>query len=280
MAKTDKNMTEHTYKLEIVADNAYRIDLIELPNATDEEIDDGFENQEVWTELVSGTNCLFTRQEDFVEAVENEDFSWYGEEHEEGIRKLVEMMGDSSVDDGYYYPDAEEDFYIVVTDEDGEEVATIDSSDIKTICCEQGYGGCSFNNFEDEEAAEKEFAPMFKDITNHAYYVPNPKYTDWFWLSVSHGKMCDRPTFDLTTKGEFDPKKLIVKKSMVEETLKGLDSFEMITGVIYDRVELDYEDGGADTNDGHNYFIKNNKEQPAFPVAVYDMNNYSKAVDE
>ncbi len=271
-------MTEHTYKLEIVADNAYRIDLIELPNATDEEIDDGFENQENWTEIVGYTNCLYTQQEDLVEAVENEDFSRYGDEYEDDVRKLVEMMGDSNVDDGVYYPDAEEDFYIVVTDEDGEEVATIDSSDIKTICCEQGYSGCSFNNFEDEESAEKEFAPMFKDITDHAYRVPQD--TDWFWLSISHGEMYEKPTFNLTTKGEFDPKKLIVKKSMVEETLKGLDSFEMITGVIYDRVELDYEDGGADTNDGHNYFIKNNKEQPTFPVAVYDMNNYSKAVDE
>lgn len=281
-SKKENEEPLQTYLFRIDADSLYRIDVLELENADDDIIEEGFENQETWTEVVNNTQCLFTRVEDL-----NDEDSWDSEPDEfvEAFPKLLDMIGDSDVHTGNVFPDAEEDFKVVVLNEDEEEIKTIDGSDIKTFSmCEDGYGYPDGDKIDDIDIEDNATRKLTKEFLKKNGLGPHVICDDfglykegWTWVNVEHGEPNDAPIYELKTRGKFDPKKLLLKKVRVEEAFAGLKSIDVITDMIYDGERLEcYNRGDVMYDDVTNFFIKRDSED-VFPSAVYDMTNYEKS---
>lgn len=279
----DNDVKEKTYYLRVVAENFYRFDVIGLENADDDVINEDFEDEEGWTDIVGGTQCLYTRFEDLENAVNDDDYDYFDDD-EDGVRKIMEMVGDKCQGDVgtfAHYPDANEDFSFVVLDENEDEIETIDGADILAIECEQGYTGLSVDDDNDEQiiANYKGKNQVEEDFANHVYETPED--TDWYWLNVQRGPACDEyPVYELKIKGEFDASKLMVKKARIEEVLRGQMSRDVISEIIYDGQVLElYQGTDIDAEECTNLFIKKDSDDSSYSLAVYDMTNKEQDID-
>lgn len=279
----ENNAEERTYYLRVVAENFHRFDVLGLENADDDAINEDFENEEGWTDIVGGTQCLYTRFEDLENAVNDEDYDYFDDD-DDGVKKIMEMVGDKCQGDVgtfAHYPDANGDFSFVVLDENEDEIETIDGSDILAIECEQGYSGLSVDDDNDEQliADYRAKNQVEENFTNHVYEVPED--TDWYWLNVQRGPACDEyPVYELKIKGEFDSSKLMVKKARIEEVLRGQMSREVISEIIYDGQVLElYQDTDIDAEECTNFFIKRDSDDSSYSLAVYDMTNKEQDID-
>lgn len=280
-SKKENEEPLQTYLLRIEADNLYRIDVLRLKNADDDIIEEGFENQETWTEVVGDTQCLYTRVEDLND---EDSCDMEPEEFVEAFPKLIDMIGDGGVCDSFYFPDAEEDFKVVVLNEDDEKIKTLDSSDIKSFSVEEGYGYPDGDEIDEDVIEDNVTRKLTKEFLKKnglgPHVICNEFYLckeGWTWVTISRGEQDGYPVYELETRGKFDPKKLLVKKVRVEEAFAGLKSIDVITDIIYDGERLDrLYYGCALHDDVTNFFIKRDSEE-VFASAVYDMTNYEKS---
>lgn len=267
-----------TYHLCIESERFYRIDKLELPNASDEEIENGFDNNDSWTDIVGETQLLYTRTEDLFNAINDDDYSYF-EDDEEGVKKITDMIGDCIVDTSSYYPNACEDFRIKILNEDNKVIDVVEGEDIPSVRFEEGY------KYDPETAGDDNTYELMKKYFEKNNTEEGDRCNDfniltegWTWVNIQNCEPDEYPVYELQIKGDFDANKLSVKKVLLEETINGMSSIEAITRVLYDGEELkEYEGGSTLSEEGTNYFIKRESEELLFPIAIYDFTNKEKA---
>ena len=273
-----------TYHLRIESNLFYRVDVLELPKAKDAEIEDGYENDEGWTDFVGNTQMLYTRIEDFENAINEDDYGLVGngeDGDEESVKKIMEMVDVSTVNDGLYFPDADEEFRIVLMNEDDEEIETIEGEDIPLIRFEEGY------KYSDSLIEEEDDYQQKKDYIDKNNIDVNSRCNDfslcvggWSWVNViQNSEMDEYPVYELKTADNFDSSKLSVKKVLLEEPVMGLMGFEAVTEILYDGKRIDEQCGWASpssNDDSTNFFVKR-ESSDELPIVVYDFTNKEKA---
>ena len=263
-------MEEKTFYVSIEADRFYHIRTIKLAGELDDVIEEGFENQEEWTDIVGDTSDLC-----HLDSLEGDIESGFLDYDPDSAQKLFDMIkGDEYYSE--YYADAEEGFRIVILDENQEEIYAVDSCDIPYISFEDSYDYyCDKIDDSDEEE--------YKEYVDKNGIDPNSMCKDlgfeqegWIWANVRYCEMHSGPTYRLQIQGDFDINKLSWKKVCVEEALNGLMYLEAATRILYDGKELElFEEAEEWRADGTNFFIKRKKDAP-YPEKVYDMTNKEK----
>lgn len=259
-----------TYYLRIRANKMYRMDTINLEKATDKNVQTAFEEQDFWTDIIGETTNLYTQKEDI-----DSEFV-FGYDEKEAI-KLGKIIGNNDVNCGNYLPDANEDFSLVLLDENENELQTIDSSSLLSFDAEQGYTIPMDEDEENYQLIQDYFEKngICKDERNHAF--PNSEANKWFWLNLQECDMETFPVLRLETKGQIDISKLGLKKVLVEEALHGIQSINVITSVLYNGQLLAIEEtGSTESETATNYLIKADPEGN-LSSRVLDITNYEEA---
>ena len=267
-----------TYRLRIEADSFYEIHEIGLENAEDNVIEEGFENGENWVELVGNTYTGCGRVLDW-----KQDIGEYDEEDVESVEPILNMIDDEDIesagDRGPVFADAEENFRIVVLDDDDEKIDTIDGSDIRLFEVHEGYNPCV--DFIEDDATRQMASDylMKNDLLDKR--CSDFFYKDgWSWVNIIKGEICgDYPAFTLETNGEFDPDKLMIIKNYAYDL--GDNSISAITGIIYDGEQLEQdEEGEVEPSEGQSFDLFINRDNPtidAAPNAIFNMSTMEKA---
>lgn len=274
-----------TYKLRIESESLYQIWVGGLENADEKVIEEGFENEENWVDLVGNTLTLGMQMGEWKEKIGD---NWYDEDTTEAVETILDMVEDGEIDAGVdntgCFPDAEEDFQIVVLDEDDEEIDTIDSSDIKMFEVHDGH------NYRVDFVEDDVTRQMARDYLIKSNQVDTRcddfdlYHEGWTWVNVQHGETFTYPEYEIEINGEFDPDKLLIMKNVVYDSL-GDYSIEAVTKIIYDGKELEelgeeIEQGEFTPSEGQtiNLFIKReNPSEEASPDVAYNMSTLEKA---
>lgn len=259
----------HTYYLRISAPVLWRFDTIDLANVDDDIIQKAFEEEYDWTNMVGRTSNLYMKKEDM-------DSGDVWDYDEDTVEELKNIIGDNTVQDGSYLPDAEESFSIVVMDENEEELDTIDSDDVISFSVEatEPFSLGNYNEGEPEHEAAKQYMEKNNISEGDIETVfPTAKPESWYWLNIQKCGLDEPAILKLCIPDEFDPSKLSFKKTIVEEAIDGFDSIEVISAILYDGkiIEYDSKTFGAEYN-STNYIIKM-EDSGHFPEKVYDMTN-------
>lgn len=306
-APATKDVEMKTYRLQIRG-NYIRVDSIELPYAIDEEIENGYRDADSWADLVGETECLYTRVQHLVEAINGEDYSWLNDD-EEGTKTIANMIGnglrtdagcyddekkknikgngeDHSVSDGNYYVSADEEFQIVVMDEDDEEIETIDGTSIPSIVFKDGCKYKDKLSDESEDSYQQKIDILKKNgidgnIVQHSDIRPYRATEGWYWINIQHGEYEEYPTTcELQINGDFDASKLSIMKVLVSEAVKNLSHFAIADCFLYDGEIVGIDDEGYEGySSATNIFVKyaKNKDGNVEPIIAYDFTNREKA---
>lgn len=252
----------------------WRFDTIRLENADDEEIANGFENQDGWTSIVSEANDLYNDVDNLSNGDAPDDWN------EEDIQMLSNMIGNNEVCENIYMPDdSDGGVTLVIKNENGDEIETIDCSDIMSFGTEQG---CDlwleeFEGEDEYELVKSYFEKNGKDPDFCHHVFPMPGKGEWYWLNVLCCDFSDGcPTYKVEVMGEFDSSKLAVVRSLVEESLNGMMGIDVITDILYDGKSVEGEEYGIPdcVDSATNFFIKN--DDGVNPEKVYDMTNHEE----
>ncbi len=257
------------YILELEA-HTISISVVELENADDEQVQDGFEEEEAWTDIVKDTDNLYAKLDDM-----DENPDWFDDE--DALNTLKEMRGEGRSRSTRYMADCNEDITIRVKDEDENEIATIDGSEVGMLQFEQGYDTPEDTEWDEDDEEEMAKKKLIEDNPEYAssdvldIYMNEPNA--WYWMNIQRCEMEENVTFEIEVKGDFDPSKLKLVTVLVEEMTKGMDSCEVVAGIYYDgQLAEPYDDGCAEEENGTNLIMKMDSDGE-WPCKVYDFTN-------
>lgn len=266
----EENKSKKTYYLRIQANKMYRMDTLNMEKATDKIVQEAFDERDFWTDIVGETTNLYTQKDDI-------DCGFvFGYEEKQAI-KLGKIIGDNSVNCGNYLADAEDDFSIVVLDENENELQTLDCSSLQSFSAEQGYTIPIDEDETNYQLIQDYFEKngISKEERNHAF--PNGDANKWFWLNLQECEMDSFPILKLETQDNFDANKLGLKKVLIEEALLGIKSIEVVSLVLYEGQILEIEETGSTQNESAtNYLIKTDTDGK-LSSRVLDITNYEEA---
>jgi hypothetical protein len=246
--KCDKEPKKHRYIIRVQG-NMMRMTSIELPNASQERLEEIFANEEPFANYVVYHDGELSRDvEDFLEGYE-----WGMDE--EAADTLKELAGEVSLENlrhqGYY-----------ITEEDDHEFSLLDK-DYKIICDDIAIEysqdielclGCNLEeNLGDLEGEEEKIVKLkalyknngYDDSYNLSFMDENCTFEKDKWylveLSYMNGMTKD---YILETDEEFDSKKLVCTHTVVSFD----EYYSFLSGLFYDGKQLP-EDGVGDEVD-------------------------------
>lgn len=261
----------NTYYLRVDANHCWRFETIPL-KVDDDDVAEGFEYEDPWTQIVGETGVLSYLKEDLDLG---EEIDGYDEDVTESLNENI-LEDESSLHVSHFFPDAEKRFNIVVLNDKMEEIETVKDSDITTWGVAQCYG-----RYEDtdEEYSDEEMSLILKYINNHQEDAfsktpafPVPEDADkWYWLNAQDCNMEEYAIYKLEIPGKFDPAKLLLKSVCIEECVGDMLSAEVITTVIYDGKILDLYDYAEPNYAYSTNFIIKEDPKSNYPRKIYNM---------
>lgn len=214
-----------------------RVDSMELPNATDERLEEIWEDEEPFVDYMNNDmQCLYSDADD----IENESFP-YDEDAESTFMELAGEVTTDNVRISQYYLNVEKDYTISLHEltDDGEYQELNESLDVE-LPFQLGFGKNLQQNIDNTEPEDEELLRElykkngFDDSYNQSFFDDNLKFEADKWYLVNmqyYDELQDYQEYVLETDEEFDATKLIG----VYATIDDLDEFNsFLTGLFYD----------------------------------------------
>lgn len=238
-----------------------RVDSMELPNATEERLEEIWEDEEPFVDYINDDmQCLTLDAED----IRVESFS-YDEEAESTFKELAGDITEENVRISQYYLNVEKDYNISLHElTDDEEYLEIDGHLNVELPFQLSLGHSLQQNIENTEPEDEELLRElykkngFDDSYNQSFFDENLKFDAGKWYLVNmqyHDEFQEEQEYVLETDEEFDETKLIG----IYATIDDLDEFNSyLTGLFYDGKLLSLHQSACDDGNGsvNNHIVR------------------------
>lgn len=238
-----------------------RVDSMELPNATEERLEEIWEDEEPFVDYINDDmQCLTLDAED----IRDESFS-YDEEAESTFKELAGDITEENVRISQYYLNVEKDYNISLHElTDDEEYLEIDGHLNVELPFQLSLGHNLQQNIENTEPEDEELLRElykkngFDDSYNQSFFDENLKFDADKWYLVNmqyHDEFQEEQEYVLETDEEFDETKLIG----IYATIDDLDEFNSyLTGLFYDGKLLSLHQSACDDGNGsvNNHIVR------------------------